>query len=258
MIEVLFNILVALGCLLMGYLLGGIPSGVIIGKVFFKKDPRDYGSGASGATNVGRLFGKKVGFICILCDILKTIIPLWACWAIIRFSGIDNPDLVGFRLFDHGILYYYLSIIGVALGHCWPIYVGFRGGKAVTSLMAITFSASWLQVLNGFIYLGTLKKTKIVSLTAIVIAIAMSVSAWAMGIITFIFGPGQSAVNGTLGTWAFGGNMFLWGFGSIFEMGYGWEYPLVMTIMSIIVIYRHKDNIKRMKDGSERKITWMK
>lgn len=258
MVEVLFNILIALGCILVGYLIGGIPTGVIIGKVFFKKDPRDFGSGNTGGTNVGRLFGKKIGLTCILLDMFKTIIPLYICWAIIRFSGLDNPDVVGFTLFNHGVLYYYLSILGVTFGHCWPIYIKFKGGKAVSSMMGIVCTLSWFQFLNGFLYFLILKKTKMVSVTGVITAGIMTISAWFIGIITFVLGPGQSAINGTLGSWAFGGNTFLWGFGYLLEMGYGWEYPTVMTIMSIIVLIRHKENLIRVKEGNERKISWMK
>ena len=72
------NIAVAVVCFLFGYLLGGIPNGVVIGKVFFHKDPRDYGSHNSGGTNSGRVFGKWIGILVIGLDMI------WAYGRIIR------------------------------------------------------------------------------------------------------------------------------------------------------------------------------
>lgn len=258
MIDVLFNILIALGCMLIGYLLGAFPTAVVIGKVFFGVDPRTQGSGNAGGTNAGRLFGKKVGLVVIIIDMMKTVLPVWICWLVIRFSGLDNPALVGFTLFDHGILYYYLAALGCVLGHCWPVFINFKGGKAVSNLMGVTITTSWLQFLMGFVYFGVLKKTKTVSVTSVVIACVMTVTTWTIGIITMTTGLGQSAIEGTLGTGMFGGNIFLWGWGYCLEMGQGWEYPTVITIMSIILIVRHKENLKRYKAGTERKIKWMK
>ena len=64
------NILAPIVCFIVGYFFGAIPNGVLIGKIFFHKDPRNYGSGNSGGTNTGRVFGKKVGFICIALDMM--------------------------------------------------------------------------------------------------------------------------------------------------------------------------------------------
>ena len=71
---ILYNIGAIIISLLIGYLTGSIPNSIWIGKVFFHKDPRDYGSGNAGATNAGRVFGKKIGFLIIILDSLKMII----------------------------------------------------------------------------------------------------------------------------------------------------------------------------------------
>ena len=76
--DALYITLILLASLIIGYLFGSISNGILLGKILFKKDPRDYGSHNSGGTNVGRTFGKKIGLICIILDILKTIINIIA------------------------------------------------------------------------------------------------------------------------------------------------------------------------------------
>ena len=73
---ILYNILAAILLIIIGYVFGSIPNGIWIGKLFFHKDPRNFGSGNSGGTNVGRVFGKKIGVLCIALDSLKVIAPL--------------------------------------------------------------------------------------------------------------------------------------------------------------------------------------
>ena len=87
---ILYNIGAIIISLLVGYLIGSIPNSIWIGKVFFHKDPRDYGSGNAGGTNAGRVFGKKVGLLVIFLDAIKLIIPLYAVWAILTFAPIYN------------------------------------------------------------------------------------------------------------------------------------------------------------------------
>ena len=117
--EILWNVLLGLGAALFGYLLGAIPTGVVIGKVFYHVDPRDYGSHASGGTNSGRVFGKRVGIIVIVLDILKAVIAFWACWAIVKFTPIIEASW----LFDHGDIFPWIASVGVAFGHCWPVFL---------------------------------------------------------------------------------------------------------------------------------------
>ena len=111
---VFYNILIALGCLLSGYLIGSFPTSVVIGKVFFHKDPRDYGSHNPGGTNAGRIFGKKVGFIIIVIDMIKTIAPLWIWWAIFTFGlkfHIKFQQLTGNTLKELAILFHLYQML---------------------------------------------------------------------------------------------------------------------------------------------------
>src|SRR5574344_3062888 len=99
--NVLENIAIGLVCFLFGYFLGGIANGVVIGKVFFHKDPRDYGSHNSGGTNSGRVFGNWLGILVIALDMMKCMIVFWSVWAVMPFSGIREA----FWIYDDGVLY---------------------------------------------------------------------------------------------------------------------------------------------------------
>ena len=101
-------------CLIIGYLIGSIPWGLVIGKVFYHKDIREYGSGNPGGTNAGRVLGKNVGIIVILLDALKALIVMI----------IVNKLAPGYEQY---------AGLAVCVGHCFPIFAGFKGGKAVAS-----------------------------------------------------------------------------------------------------------------------------
>ena len=82
---ILYNIIVGFCSLLIGYFFGSIPTGVILCKLIYGKDPRQDGSKNSGGTNVGRLFGKKMGVLVIALDMIKTAIPVGVVWGILTF-----------------------------------------------------------------------------------------------------------------------------------------------------------------------------
>ena len=91
------NILAVLFCLVLGYFFGSIPTAVWVGKIFFHQDPRDYGSGNAGGTNAGRLWGKKVGFIVIMLDMIKTILPMYLCCVLFTFIKFDYTHIEGVK-----------------------------------------------------------------------------------------------------------------------------------------------------------------
>lgn len=243
---ILYNIAIGLISILIGYFFGAIPFGIIIGKVFFHRDPRNEGSGNSGGTNVGRVFGKKVGFICIILDMVKCIIPMIAIWAILKFSPVKELffNHLGKEMFDDGVLYIYLSALGALIGHCYPVYVGFRGGKAVSTYAGFGIATSWGIVVLGIItFFTTLKKTKYVSLSSIMLAIFSTIFSWLLFGLNFIIPEAYR-------------NIVMWGNGNY--MIFGWEYAVVVTVGAILLIVRHTPNIKRLLKGTESKIKWMK
>lgn len=137
--------------LLIGYLLGSIPSGVWIGKIFYNKDIRNFGSGNMGTTNTFRVLGKKAGIVVLLMDMLKG--TLTACLPFIFHSNV-NVMLIG------------LSAI---LGHVFPIFAGFKGGKAVATSVGVLLVYNWqFFLLSWAIFLITLYITSMVSMASMV------------------------------------------------------------------------------------------
>jgi glycerol-3-phosphate acyltransferase PlsY len=152
--------------IVVAYLLGAIPSAVWIGKVFYSIDVRKHGSGNAGATNVIRVLGYKAGIPVLLADVLKgwvaVQLPLWLHVPDISREGMD-----------------YLRIacaIAAVLGHVYPVYVGFKGGKGVGTIAGAgisLFPLSVLIVLGVFILI--LATTRIVSLSSIVAGLVFPV-----------------------------------------------------------------------------------
>ena len=250
------NVLIGLCCVIGGYLFGSIPNGIIIGKVFFKKDPRDYGSHNSGGTNVGRVFGKKAGVAAIILDMLKIIVPFYAAWALLLFTGLfDYMGAVGSKLgrwyvfdnFGQGAapLYYWLVPCFGILGHCRSIFLGFKGGKAVASLLGINFAVSWAFFgLGAGSFAVTFFKSRMVSLSSLISAFAIFLASWILAIVSF-FNVWNPAI-------------LSWGFGAPSSPFLGFEFAMVNTVGFAIVVVRHRENILRIIRGDESKNPWSK
>ena len=216
--------LIIIASCLIGYLFGSIPTAVVIGKLFFKKDVREYGSKNAGGTNAGRVFGKKVGLIVIIIDIIKTISPIYLVYCILAFTSLNQ-----FNMAEFGYLCCSLSCL---LGHCFPIFAQFKGGKAVSSFGAICLATNWLVSIFGFsLFLLILKLKKYVSLSSIVASFST-----ALFTLVPIF-----LLNG-FGMWLFPCSIY---------------YFILLFVASVILIIRHHQNIKRLIKKEERKITWM-
>ena len=232
------NILVAVIVALVSYLCGSIPTGVIIGKVFFHTDLREVGSKNSGGTNAARAFGKKVGVIVIILDMIKTVLPFYVAWAVLTYVPAISQYMTWSNGYNAAPLYYWGSALFAALGHCWSIFMKFKGGKAVSCFMGINVLTSWIEfVLAGFTYLGVAKKTKYISLTSIISAIVGTLVAWTVAIIAIAVPWNPHWL-----TWLI----------TIQEAPFlGLEFAVVNTLVSILLIFRHKANIQRLKEGTE-------
>ena len=195
--------------ILLAYLLGSIPSALWIGKLFFKTDIREHGSGNLGGTNTFRILGLKAGLIVSIMDILKgtaaTLLPLLPFFA------------------DTNIHPLILGVVAV-IGHMYPIFAKFKGGKAVATSGGVLLAYHWpiflLMLLSFFI---VLKLTKMVSFTSMI-----------LGVIALVY------------TLAY--NIF-------FEI----DIPLlvVIVLLSSFILYRHRANIARIKAGTEPKVKWI-
>src|SRR4051812_41398356 len=150
--------------LVLAYLLGSIPTAVWIGRAFYNIDVREYGSGNAGATNTFRVLGKKAGIPVMLLDILKG----WTATNLAYFIGFSTTGAINSIAYTN-----YALALGVAavMGHLFPIFAGFRGGKGVATLfgmiLAIHFHAALLCVV---VFVVVLLITKYVSLSSIAAA----------------------------------------------------------------------------------------
>jgi len=143
--------------LLGSYLIGAIPSGVVLTRLAGVGDIRQSGSGNIGATNVYRVAGRRLGVVTLVCDALKGVVPLALLLAIGGYSQLQ------------------LALVAAAafLGHCYPVYLGFKGGKGVATALGIFLVLSPLSVLGALlVFAGVLWKWRYVSLASIAAATA--------------------------------------------------------------------------------------
>lgn len=148
--------------LVVAYLLGSIPTAVWVGRVFYNKDVREYGSGNAGATNTFRVLGKKAGIPVLLFDILKGTTAVLLSNYFVDYVP-DSADFVNYQL---------VLGIGVLLGHIFPIYAGFRGGKGIATLLGIMIAIhpqAAFSCIGVFLFVFLL--TKYVSLGSIISSI---------------------------------------------------------------------------------------
>ncbi|MFW5726068.1 MAG: glycerol-3-phosphate 1-O-acyltransferase PlsY [Bacteroidota bacterium] len=151
----------------LAYLIGSIPTSVWFGKLFYGIDLRDHGSGNAGATNALRVFGNKAGILVLLIDAIKG-------WAAIKLSLISidafaNPE--GF------VLYQLLLAASVLLGHVFPLFAGFRGGKGIATLAGIAVAMfPWAILISVGVFIIVFLLTRYVSLGSLSGSFAFALS----------------------------------------------------------------------------------
>ena len=201
-------------CLAVGYLFGIFQTGYIYGRVH-GIDIRKYGSGNSGSTNALRVMGKKAGLTVFLGDFLKTVIPCMA----VRFVFKDQPD--------YAYVYMLYIGLGVILGHNYPFYLHFKGGKGIAATAGIILSIDWrLTVLCLAVFVLIVAVTRYVSLGSLVVSVILL--AW-------------NIYMGRCGAYS------LSAISSI-------EYSAVTTVIAAMAFWRHRANIVRLIHGNENKI----
>jgi len=213
-------IILMLATVLPAYILGSVNGAIIISKAFFRKDIRDYGSGNPGLTNFYRVFGKVGVLLVILIDVLKTVAPvLFGGWLFASFTNMVLSEVGPFVRFSSLTIFgQALAGLFVMLGHCFPIFYKFKGGKGVMAIGAIVIVIDWrLALISWGVFILVTLITRYVSLGAI------------------------------LGCTAFPASMVLLNVGGIAEMN-------VIILCVLLVIVRHIPNIKRLIKGEESKL----
>ena len=191
--------------LICAYLIGSIPSALWIGKIFYKTDIREHGSGNLGGTNTFRVLGKKPGIVVTLIDVLK---------------GTAAVLLSTLPFFSDATIYPLVLGVTAVVGHMFPIFASFRGGKAVATSAGVILGYNLpLFILLLITFIISLKITKMVSLTSMIAATVAL-------IYVIIF-------------WIVTGNYALF---------------ILVAFLASFIFYRHRANIKRIKNGTEPKI----
>ncbi|WP_374949761.1 glycerol-3-phosphate 1-O-acyltransferase PlsY [Mucilaginibacter sp.] len=205
-----------IAALILAYLFGSIPTAVWIGQAFYNVDVREYGSGNAGATNTFRVLGKKAGIPVMLLDILKG----WTATNLAYVIGVTTTGPYHSTAFVN----YELALgIAAVMGHLFPIFAGFRGGKGIATLfgmiLAINLPASLLCV---FVFMLTLFITRYVSLSSIMAGFTYPIG------VTFIFPVYIKSV-----------------------IIYG-------MCICILILVTHQKNIERLLKGKESKVNLFK
>ncbi len=196
-----------------GYLLGSIPTGLIAGRVTRGIDVRDYGSGVTGATNVIRTSGWKAGIIVILADIGKGIAPVFIGHGLAKAAGIEVHDDRAWVAATGGF--------AAVCGHIWPVFAGFRGGRAVASgfgaALAMNPLASLAMIPVAALVVGG---ARIMSLMSITMAPALAL----LFIVLAAIDVSPPA------------------------------YAAYATAASMLIVWKHRPNIERLMAGTEPKL----
>ncbi len=200
------------------YLAGSVPFGLLIAKAH-GKDLRTIGSGNIGATNVGRALGKKWACLCFVLDVLKGLIPM----LIAPLSGLVSADANPKEL-----TVWLLVGCGAVLGHIFPVYLKFKGGKGVATSLGIVLGLWPYYTLCGIgafaVWAVFILAWRYVSLASIAAAVSFPLL-----LLTFAL-------------------LLSWPVQKL------WPLAIGAVLMSLLVIFRHRDNIRRLAQGTESKI----
>lgn len=185
---------------LVAYLLGSVPSGLWVGQYFFQKDIRQFGSGNLGSTNAFRVLGKKAGSAVLFFDVFKGFLAMILAMTVFKQEGLSPLWIASFAV----------------LGHTFPVFASFKGGKSVATFAGMILAYQPLLLLYGLIiFLVLLVITRMVSLTAMVTITA--------GVfLSLLFND--------------------------------WTLTAFALAIDIFIIYRHRSNIQRILNGTENKV----
>ncbi|MCD6595994.1 glycerol-3-phosphate 1-O-acyltransferase PlsY [bacterium] len=192
------NILDIVGSFAGGYLIGSIPFGYILVHSKTGNDIRNFGSGAIGATNVSRVLGKKVAVLVAIFDVLKGIIAFFIAQWLLKNTVASE-----------------IAVIGAVIGHCFPVWIGFRGGKGVSTAFGATLVLSTLPAVIAFV------------MFSISLVIVRKVSAASLSAI-----------------WVFSGLCFL--------LNEPIQIKILSLFLALFITFTHRKNITRLITGEEK------
>ena len=192
---------------LLAYAIGSVPFGLLLARVAGKGDIRKIGSGNIGATNVLRTGSKKLAAATLALDLAKGLVPVLIAWRLFGNEG---------RLPEGAWGPVPAAALGAVLGHCFPVWLGFKGGKGVATNAGVSFGLAWpIGLAYAAVWLGVLALARISSLAGISAVIAATLSAAVLGFEAFV--------------------------------------P-VLIVIALLIIWLHRANIARLLRGEEPKL----
>ena len=198
---------------IIAYLIGSVNFSVLISKKMAGFDVREKGSGNGGTTNVLRTVGKKAAALTLLADVLKGVVAIFIAWVVGKFAKSNPAILVQ------------LAALAVVLGHTFPVFFGFRGGKGIATSLGILLLLNWEIGLICLIFaVALMALTRMVSLGSISAAVLFP-------ILTIFINEHYLVA----------GNYFIFG-----------------IIMAAFIIFNHRSNVKRILEGTENKLSFKK
>ncbi len=204
-IPIVPSMLLVLVYVLVPYLLGSINTAILVSKHFYHDDVRNYGSGNAGFTNVMRTYGKKAAVITFVGDILKTMLAVMLGWCVF---GYLTAYIAGFACF---------------LGHIFPVYYRFKGGKGIVCLTAMLFILDWrIFITLLVVFVGIVLATKYISAGSVICSV--------------MFPLLLDRMNDT----------------GIYMIEF------VAIAIAVIVVVKHRENLKRIFNGTESKFAFKK
>ena len=199
--------LIALG----SYLLGSLNAAIIVSRLFKGDDIRRHGSGNAGMTNILRTYGKGLAALTAAIDFVKAALAIVLARLLVEYFALYLPMDIG-----------YIAGIGAMLGHLFPIYFRFKGGKGVMTALGVIFCVNiWVFAVLAAVFVPMLFIVRIVSLASLLGALSYPFITWAL-----IF----------------------------FRGGDPLPDSIAAAVIGLLIIVMHKDNIKRLRDGTENRL----
>lgn len=193
--------------LLLGYAFGSIPFGLLLTKASGMGDVRNIGSGNIGATNVLRTGNKKLAAATLLLDLFKGLAPVWLAARLFEPSLIMPEAAWGAAP---------AAALGAVLGHCFPVWLKFKGGKGVATNAGVAFGLAWpIGLAYAAVWIGLLALLRISSLAGMGAVVAAAIAAWGLGFIAF---------------------------------------APVLALIAVLIIWLHRENVGRLMKGKEPKV----
>ncbi len=218
---------IAIMTAILSYLAGSINTSIILSKSIYGSDIRTSGSGNAGATNMLRTHGKGMAIATLICDILKgTLMVVLASWLDIIFSGNQQNAAASYneRMYILGNLKY-IAAVFVVLGHDFPVYFGFRGGKGVATSLGVALALNpQVGLIMLCVAIAVMAATRYVSLGSITAA-----GMYPFILFTFLLAKGEPLEEHV-------------------------TYIVMAIILALLLIGKHHSNIKKLRNGTENKL----